>query len=151
MATWRKVFPKEAYQFSTISVFSKKNRRFIHWYSSPIEQQLDNILTNYRYMCVHAWRSCKCRVSIKHTFPLEILENLLQCVAIHLNPEFSIHLTWNWISIFLKSWGNTISRMTSLPLGLRHATCPRTRVNLGWLPDDETILNQLSYILACTQ
>ena len=40
--------------------------------------------------------------------------------------------------------------MTPLPLGLLHAAGTGTRVNLGWLPDNETILHQLSDVLACS-
>ncbi|TQE04609.1 hypothetical protein C1H46_009802 [Malus baccata] len=42
----------------------------------------------------------------------------------------------------------TISRVTSLSLSLLHNMCTRARVDVGWLPDDETILDQLSYVLA---
>ena len=44
---------------------------------------------------------------------------------------------------------NTISRVPSLSLGFLHATGTRSRVNLCWLPDDETILYQLPNVLAC--
>lgn len=43
----------------------------------------------------------------------------------------------------------TISRVPSLSLGFLHATGSRSRVNLCWLPDDETILYQLPNVLAC--
>nr|AFK34904.1 unknown [Medicago truncatula] len=42
----------------------------------------------------------------------------------------------------------SISRMTSLPLGLLHAPSTGAGVNLSWLPDNEAILNQLPDVLA---
>lgn len=41
--------------------------------------------------------------------------------------------------------------MTSLSLGLLHSASTGSRVNLGWFPNDKTVLDQLPYILACTQ
>ena len=59
--------------------------------------------------------------------------------------QVNIYRTWQ----LDKSVQYTISRMTSLLLGLMRPPCTGPGVDLLRLPDDKTILNQLADILAC--
>ena len=59
--------------------------------------------------------------------------------------QVNIYRTWQMD----KSVQYTISRMTSLLLGLMRPPCTGPGVDLLRLPDDKTILNQLADILAC--
>lgn len=52
-----------------------------------------------------------------------------------------------WLNSKRKKNQNTISRVTTLPLGLLHSSCTRSGVDLSRFPDNEAILNKLTDIL----
>lgn len=107
------------------------------WISYKIGYHLPNFMNKlqvYHSFCL--W-STQFYNRIAHNKTLNI-----QC---RFRTKFQMHL-----QITVNKQQYTISRVTTLPFGLFHAASTRPRVNLGRLPDDESILNQLPNVLTCT-